>query len=590
MRSKLQNKLILSILVVGIISTILGLGLVYFFGKSTIKRIIGSSFQEIAEVTSKRLESLIDHHIEESGFLASSREVQTLLAKTDKKAPDSDVNFKTGQKWQQLNENDPQVNAIIHNEVSDYFRRFQEKDTSGEGIHYFIFVADKSGIVRASNRKTPNFNYSNEKWFQTTIKLPAKGVYLSDILFEPAIKAYVFTIAMPIYKNGEVIGALSMVHNVDLFFRWVTSVKVGKKDHTMLASSDGSILFCPIFPIRTHKITEDLQKQIFKSEAGWDTSLHDVHYPGREALNGFAPLDITLNSGPDNFGGKKWYIFTSQDPYETFQPVFSLLKLILLAGLSGVALLSLLSWLEARRIVRPIKVLQNGIHFIGNGRLDYRINVRTGDEVEEVAHEFNEMARKMESLYQGMELKVSERTRELETRTRELELRNNEMYTLLAMGAALNECRTREEILTVTPNKVLGMMKADGILISFNLPSGEAMMKSLPTSVFKNEEVKALQGRIFRVIFEKPEPFVLENLHGERQAGIFPIPAGFDFTSLAAVPLFSKRKVIGMMVLLFKKPHTISAQEEELLTSMGHQIGNAFENVREDSAVQRGRE
>jgi signal transduction histidine kinase len=65
-------------------------------------------------------------------------------------------------------------------------------------------------------------------------------------------------------------------------------------------------------------------------------------------------------------------------------------------------------------VVRPVQVLQRGAARIGAGELGHRIDVRTGDELEALADEFNNMAAQLQESYAGLEHKVAERTRELE--------------------------------------------------------------------------------------------------------------------------------------------------------------------------------
>lgn len=580
-KTNLQNKITLSILIVGLISTIMGLALVYYFGKTTLKQTIGRGYAEIAEVTSDKLEVMIEHHLEEAHMLSGAYDITSVVERFNrsrsKGGPD-----RLESKWPELTEKDPELRDLFQNEASLYFRDFEDfenREKENAGIHRFIFATNMEGTVVAADRKTPLYNYKKEKWWQTAYADGKGKVFISDILFDPAVKDYTFSIASPIYKNGEMIGILNMVHNADLFFKWVTNIKSGKRDHTMLASSDGTLLFCPIFPTRTHFLTPELQKKIFKPEAGWDTSKSDIHYPGRESLNGFAPLLITFHSGNDNFGGKKWYIFTSQDPFETFGPIYTLLKWILIAGFLGIGVLTFLGWLVSKSLVKPIRDLQKGIQYIGNGQLDHRINLSTGDEIEEVGNEFNEMAKKMQTFYLGLEQKVSERTKELETRTRELELKNNDMFTLFSMGAALSECSSREEVLSVTPGKVMGMMKADGVILSLRGQSTDIALKGIPSSILKQSEARIIFENISNLFLSREDSVVTLNAGDENGTKGVHIPSSFEFSSIAAVPLFAKREIVGGLILLFKRPHPLTAQEEDLLTAIGHQVGNALGNI-----------
>jgi signal transduction histidine kinase len=73
----------------------------------------------------------------------------------------------------------------------------------------------------------------------------------------------------------------------------------------------------------------------------------------------------------------------------------------------------------ARIISRPIHILNYGSKRIGNGELDYRLNIKTGDEIEQLADEFNRMAAKLEVNYATLEQKVVERTESLQNEINE---------------------------------------------------------------------------------------------------------------------------------------------------------------------------
>ena len=65
-------------------------------------------------------------------------------------------------------------------------------------------------------------------------------------------------------------------------------------------------------------------------------------------------------------------------------------------------------------MVGPIRLLEAGAARIGAGDLDSRIDVRTGDELESLAGQFNTMAAQLQQSYSGLERKVAERTQELQ--------------------------------------------------------------------------------------------------------------------------------------------------------------------------------
>ena len=94
----------------------------------------------------------------------------------------------------------------------------------------------------------------------------------------------------------------------------------------------------------------------------------------------------------------------------------ALLQSLLTVG--GIALLLiamtlLAGGLIANRMLRPIQILREGAERIGSGDLSQRISIKTGDELEGLADQFNDMGTKLEHSYADLEKKVEVRTKEL---------------------------------------------------------------------------------------------------------------------------------------------------------------------------------
>lgn len=99
------------------------------------------------------------------------------------------------------------------------------------------------------------------------------------------------------------------------------------------------------------------------------------------------------------------------------QAVFLLVTLAVLT--TGIAI----SWRQVifRQLGQSIALLRWGVARISGGELDYELKIRTGDEIEELADEFNEMAHslqasqaRLERWGQDLEVSVAERTQELQ--------------------------------------------------------------------------------------------------------------------------------------------------------------------------------
>ena len=80
-----------------------------------------------------------------------------------------------------------------------------------------------------------------------------------------------------------------------------------------------------------------------------------------------------------------------------------------------------------KSITGPIQELHTGAEVIGKGNLDYRLNIKTGDEIEELAQGFNTMAGELKGLYTNLENKVKERTAQLAEANEALARTNKEL-------------------------------------------------------------------------------------------------------------------------------------------------------------------
>ena len=64
-------------------------------------------------------------------------------------------------------------------------------------------------------------------------------------------------------------------------------------------------------------------------------------------------------------------------------------------------------------MVGPIQALRAGAERIGSGDFAQRISIKTGDELEGLANQFNDMGARLQESYADLENKVEQRTAEL---------------------------------------------------------------------------------------------------------------------------------------------------------------------------------
>src|SRR6185436_313499 len=108
-----------------------------------------------------------------------------------------------------------------------------------------------------------------------------------------------------------------------------------------------------------------------------------------------------------------WSVFVDLPVAEAFASLYAAIWRTVGLVLVGVMISIVASLFLVRRMVSPIQALRSGAARIGAGALDHRIDVKSGDELQALADEFNRMTERLQESYAGLERKVEERTRDL---------------------------------------------------------------------------------------------------------------------------------------------------------------------------------
>lgn len=82
-----------------------------------------------------------------------------------------------------------------------------------------------------------------------------------------------------------------------------------------------------------------------------------------------------------------------------------------------------LSYLIARSISMPIKILSNVAQSIGQGDFSKVAPISSKDEIGELAKVFNDMAYKLKELYENLETEVQNRTKDLQNNYQKIDLK-----------------------------------------------------------------------------------------------------------------------------------------------------------------------
>src|SRR5205823_8024301 len=94
-----------------------------------------------------------------------------------------------------------------------------------------------------------------------------------------------------------------------------------------------------------------------------------------------------------------WLMFVELPAEEAYAPLYAALQRLAWVLLAALTFAVLAGVFLASRMVGPIRTLRAGAARIGSGNLSQRIEIKTGDELEGLAEQFNDMAGRLHESY-----------------------------------------------------------------------------------------------------------------------------------------------------------------------------------------------
>ncbi len=195
--------------------------------------------------------------------------------------------------------------------------------------------------------------------------------------------------------------------NLKLIWDVVSKIKVGERGHAYVVDAEGRLIAHPDISLvlRNTDMSRLAQVRDARMSAANNS---DEGVKETEDITGHKVLAASASVAPLG-----WLVIVETPIEEAYAPLYASIKRTGLVLLGALALAFVAGMFLAGRMVVPIQALRAGAARIGSGDLGQRIMIKTGDEVEALANQFNDMAGRLEESYADLEKKVEDRTHEL---------------------------------------------------------------------------------------------------------------------------------------------------------------------------------
>lgn len=374
---KLQNKFSLLFISISLIPLILTIILgVYFIYLTQFNSIYQLELQLLSQ-KGKEIENFLDltQGPLELQILGSSRAISTY-----------DSNFR----------------KLIISETMKINKQFVEislldYDTLGSGLvengkEVTKIIREKKSDTQETALKEINDykNYKNENGFQDSVN---QGKIVWGEIMKGENDSMIVSLFVPVRNPDKVIiGVVRAVVDLAQIKKIIGAGAFGQNGYIFIANKPGQVIFSSnqSFALKEQssgsfnlvKLTLNGKEiTIFDNESDYKNII------GQEIMASSLKIK-RLNS-----------VLAVEWPKEdAMEIVYSSIRQSIIFSALTLVIVLILSFLFAQKLVKPIKMLILGSKKIGDGNFDYKINIKTKDEIEELAESFNSMAKNLKEV------------------------------------------------------------------------------------------------------------------------------------------------------------------------------------------------
>jgi GAF domain-containing protein len=244
---------------------------------------------------------------------------------------------------------------------------------------------------------------------------------------------------------------------------------------------------------------------------------------------------------------------------------------------------AVLGWVVGNRLTRPIVELNNGVNRITSGDLEYRVAIKSGDEIEALADSFNTMTSRVGELVNNLEQRVADRTAELEIVSNQMTKRAELLTTVSDVSRAITTVQDIEKLLysivELISNRfdyyhtgifIIDDKREYAVLQATNSEGGKRMLA-------RGHKLKVGEEGIVGFVTVSGQPRVAVDTGAE--AIYFKNPDLPGTRSELTLPLLIGEKIIGALDVQSEQPDAFSEIDIQVLGTLANHVAIAIQNA-----------
>ncbi|WP_304944309.1 sensor histidine kinase, partial [Vallitalea guaymasensis] len=236
----------------------------------------------------------------------------------------------------------------------------------------------------------------------------------------------------PYYEEN--LGVLLVDINYNLINDMVSSIKLGQKGYVFIVDNNGDIVYHPKQQLLYSGLKSEDMDTILNSEDGTKTVVEDRK-----------KKQYTITTS--KYSGWKVVSSVYMEDILSYKP--NLDRFFFIMGTLAIFISIFISVLISRSILHPIKKLVNTMHQVEEGNLDVSIDIKSDNEIGELAKAFNLMTNRVNNLV-NQNKKIEKNKRKNELRALQAQINPHFLYNTLDSIIWMAESKNYKAVVTMT--------------------------------------------------------------------------------------------------------------------------------------------
>lgn len=376
-------------------------------------RLMNMDITNQAENIRSNVDGYLDGIIKSLCVISDMDNVQSLVMEAD--AADANFRFENSERF-----------PITAKELKAAHENLPE-NTKG----LFVSCAKNNENIRSNGTTSePGYMLTERPWWKMLEASNGQPI-VSGAYEDAASSSMVVTIAVPIMNGSNLIGAVAADVTLDAVFEMLSQIHLGETGYPVVCDGENNIIYHPNNDLILSNIADTKYSDIMKNAIVNNQDLQGVTYT-------YANTSYQGTLLPSTFG---WKILGCMPSEEFGAEVQHFIQIIIVCFAFIAILLSIVSIINIKSMLRPIMRLERVADKLAQGDLDVQVDVSSNDEIGDLARSISRIVDSLKTHIAYIE-EISEVLEEMGQRNMVFELKQNYVGEFSKLKTAINDIQS----------------------------------------------------------------------------------------------------------------------------------------------------